>query len=220
MNRLGQSATFFALIAIGLAVAMAPICSQAASPNTIDASSNNNIDLLDWQGWLRRMGANRNLVDKFDLMLLPSMGHETVSQLPESSARHHLGVAIKEVGHKLNLPLDDFVDKAEVIFYSCLENFIKILNYGLLIYERSVLPDVCFLRSMCYFGTNLSFTRHMIGRISPSALEGSIFMRAITRGILGVNCEDSFVCPNKPGAQGSFGPGATGTLEAVKNPIV
>lgn len=138
--------------------------------------------------------------------------HFISQQYPDSTARHHLGLAIKDIGHKINFPLDEFVDKAEVVIYAGLENMIKIANVGLLFVERAILPDVCFLRSMCYFGTNFTFLRHMLGRISPSALEGSIYMRAITRGILGVTCDDAFYCANPVDGKSTLGQSATSTL--------
>lgn len=147
-----------------------------------------------------------------------SMSHQIIGQqLPAATARHHLGLAIKDFGNKINFPLDGVVDKAEVIIYATLEKLINLANYGFLAYEKAYQPDVCLLKSVCSAGTNITFLRHMLGRISPNALEGSVFMRALTRGVMGVNCEESFICPNQPGSKGTLGPAATGSIEAIKN---
>lgn len=147
-----------------------------------------------------------------------STGSGSVVGAPPSATA--AAVAIKEeekggiLGHHFHKFFDLLLKPAELIkaiaehFALPLKEFFELLCKGLVfgvevmlspilvtikIIEKVFVPDTCRLKFMCHIGTHLDVLREQALKFSPKFIETSAHIKAFTDGIVGRDCESTFI---------------------------
>lgn len=99
---------------------------------------------------------------------------------------------VKSISNHFKLPLDKFIEKLGNGLVLGVEALLHPIVVTMKIVEKVFVPDACRLKFFCSMGTHLKFIRESVLRFSPSLLEGSSQLKALTDGIKGESCESVF----------------------------
>lgn len=99
---------------------------------------------------------------------------------------------VKSISSHFKLPLDKFIEKIGNGLVLGVEALLHPIVVTVKIVEKVFVPDACRLKFFCSMGSHLNFIRDTVLKFSPSLLEGSSQLKALTDGIKGESCESVF----------------------------
>lgn len=100
---------------------------------------------------------------------------------------------IKAIAAHFKLPLKGFVELITKGYFFAVEIVLSPVLVSLKIIEKVFVPDTCRLKFMCQIGTQLNLARDKVLQLSPHFIEGSHHVKALTDGIIGRDCDATFI---------------------------
>lgn len=101
---------------------------------------------------------------------------------------------VKAIGEFYKIPFDKFIEKIGTVIIFGTEVMLSPVVVSLKIIEKIFVPDACRLKFVCKIGGYLTIFKEPVLKFSPTFLEGSAQLKALTDGIVGRDCETAFTC--------------------------
>lgn len=99
---------------------------------------------------------------------------------------------IKKISHEFNLPKSKLIEKVGKTLVFGAEALFSPVIACIKIIEKVFVPDACRLKFVCQFGGRLGFMRETMLKLSPGFIEGSSHLKALSYGIIGRDCAQTF----------------------------
>lgn len=99
---------------------------------------------------------------------------------------------VKKISHDFQLPKNKLIEKVGKGLIFGTEALFSPVIACLKIIEKVFRPDACRLKYVCQFGSRLDFMKETIFKLSPNFLEGSSHLKALSYGITGRDCAQTF----------------------------
>lgn len=99
---------------------------------------------------------------------------------------------IKKISHDFNLPKNKLIEKVGKGLVFGAEALFSPVIACIKIIEKVFMPDACRLKFVCQFGSRLDFMKETMLKFSPNFVEGSAHVKALSYGILGRDCAQTF----------------------------
>lgn len=100
---------------------------------------------------------------------------------------------IKAIAEHFALPLKEFFELVVKGLVFGVEVLLSPILVTIKIIEKVFVPDTCRLKFMCHIGTHLDALREHALKFSPKFIETSVHLKAFTDGIVGRDCESTFI---------------------------